>query len=189
MQQLVRARVRPHAGHHRPVVWWNGQVGKWQPLALGIVCGHEGRGCCQARHRRRSGPRAGPRCWATMPTRPTCIRSSYGAGRCGAADSPPRWTAMLQVQALSVEVGGRQIIANASFTVMPRDKVGLVGRNGAGKTTLFRVLGGRSGADGRQGVAQRWVRLPAAGSAHRRCARRPHSHHPRAVVAAASTRN
>jgi ATPase subunit of ABC transporter with duplicated ATPase domains len=49
---------------------------------------------------------------------------------------------MLQVQGLSVEVGGRQIIDGASFTVMPRDKVGLVGRNGAGKTTLFRVLGG-----------------------------------------------
>ncbi|HEX2786251.1 MAG TPA: ABC-F family ATP-binding cassette domain-containing protein [Ilumatobacteraceae bacterium] len=49
---------------------------------------------------------------------------------------------MLQVQALSVEIGGRQIIDRASFTVMPRDKVGLVGRNGAGKTTLFRVLGG-----------------------------------------------
>jgi ATPase subunit of ABC transporter with duplicated ATPase domains len=49
---------------------------------------------------------------------------------------------MLQVQGLSVEVGGRQIINDASFTVMSRDKVGLVGRNGAGKTTLFRVLGG-----------------------------------------------
>ncbi|MEP7047793.1 MAG: ABC-F family ATP-binding cassette domain-containing protein [Ilumatobacteraceae bacterium] len=49
---------------------------------------------------------------------------------------------MLQVQALAVEVGGRQIIDGASFTVMSRDKVGLVGRNGAGKTTLFRVLGG-----------------------------------------------
>ena len=31
---------------------------------------------------------------------------------------------------------------NASFTVMPRDKAGLVGRNGAGKTSLFKVLGG-----------------------------------------------
>ncbi len=50
--------------------------------------------------------------------------------------------AVLQVQALSVEVGGRQIIDGVSFTVMARDKVGLVGRNGAGKTTLFRVLGG-----------------------------------------------
>jgi ATPase subunit of ABC transporter with duplicated ATPase domains len=55
---------------------------------------------------------------------------------------------MLQVQGLSVEVGGRQIINGASFTVMPRDKVGLVGRNGAGKTTLFRVLGGALEATG-----------------------------------------
>ncbi len=49
---------------------------------------------------------------------------------------------MLQAQALSVEVGGRLVVDEASFTVMPRDKVGIVGRNGAGKTSLFRVLGG-----------------------------------------------
>ncbi len=49
---------------------------------------------------------------------------------------------MLQVHGLSVEVGGRQIVDHISFSVMPRDKVGLVGRNGAGKTTLFRTLGG-----------------------------------------------
>ncbi|HEY3485404.1 MAG TPA: ABC-F family ATP-binding cassette domain-containing protein [Ilumatobacteraceae bacterium] len=49
---------------------------------------------------------------------------------------------MLQAQGLSVEVGGRLVVESASFTVMPRDKVGLVGRNGAGKTSLFRVLGG-----------------------------------------------
>ena len=49
---------------------------------------------------------------------------------------------MLQAQALSVEVGGRLVVDDASFTVMPRDKVGIVGRNGAGKTTLFKVLGG-----------------------------------------------
>ena len=29
-----------------------------------------------------------------------------------------------------------------SFTVMPKDKVGIVGRNGAGKTSMFKVLGG-----------------------------------------------
>ena len=51
---------------------------------------------------------------------------------------------MLQVQGLSVEVGGRLIVADASFTVMARDKVGLVGRNGAGKTTLMRALAGES---------------------------------------------
>ena len=49
---------------------------------------------------------------------------------------------MLQANALSVEVGGRLVVDRASFTVMPRDKVGIVGRNGAGKTSLFRVLGG-----------------------------------------------
>jgi ATPase subunit of ABC transporter with duplicated ATPase domains len=49
---------------------------------------------------------------------------------------------VLQVQDVSVEVGGRLVVSHASFTVMPRDKVGLVGRNGAGKTSFFRVLGG-----------------------------------------------
>lgn len=49
---------------------------------------------------------------------------------------------MLQAQGLSVEVGGRLLVDDASFTVAPRDKVGIVGRNGAGKTSLFKVLGG-----------------------------------------------
>jgi ATPase subunit of ABC transporter with duplicated ATPase domains len=49
---------------------------------------------------------------------------------------------VLQAQELSVEVGGRLVVESASFTVMPRDKVGIVGPNGAGKTSLFRVLGG-----------------------------------------------
>ena len=43
-----------------------------------------------------------------------------------------------------MEVGGRLVVESADFTVMPRDKVGLVGRNGAGKTSLFQVLGGES---------------------------------------------
>jgi ATPase subunit of ABC transporter with duplicated ATPase domains len=49
---------------------------------------------------------------------------------------------VLQAQGLSIEAGGRLLLADANFTVMARDKVGIVGRNGAGKTTLFRVLGG-----------------------------------------------
>ncbi len=51
---------------------------------------------------------------------------------------------MLQVQSLHVEVGGRLVVEDATFTVMPKDKVGLVGRNGAGKTSLFKVLGGEA---------------------------------------------
>ncbi len=38
------------------------------------------------------------------------------------------------------------LVDGLSFTVMPKDKVGIVGRNGAGKTSLFRVLGGASDA-------------------------------------------
>ena len=49
---------------------------------------------------------------------------------------------MLQAQAISVEVGGRLLVDRASFTVVAKDKVGIVGRNGAGKTSLFKVLGG-----------------------------------------------
>jgi ATPase subunit of ABC transporter with duplicated ATPase domains len=51
---------------------------------------------------------------------------------------------MLQAQGLKVEVGGRIVVDDANFTVMPRDKVGIVGRNGAGKTSMFKVLGGET---------------------------------------------
>ena len=49
---------------------------------------------------------------------------------------------MLQARQLSVEVGGRLTLVEASFTVHAGDKVGLVGRNCAGKTSLLKVLGG-----------------------------------------------
>ncbi len=51
---------------------------------------------------------------------------------------------MLQVKDLVVEVGARTVVRGATFTLAPRDKVGLVGRNGAGTTSLLRVLGGAS---------------------------------------------
>jgi ATPase subunit of ABC transporter with duplicated ATPase domains len=51
---------------------------------------------------------------------------------------------VLQARDLSVEVGGRLTLVEASFTVRAGDKVGLVGRNGAGKTSLLRVLGGEN---------------------------------------------
>ncbi|MFM8793505.1 MAG: ABC-F family ATP-binding cassette domain-containing protein [Acidimicrobiales bacterium] len=55
---------------------------------------------------------------------------------------------MLQVKDLTVEVGGRNVVQGATFTVAARDKVGLVGRNGAGKTSMFKVLGGDNPAAG-----------------------------------------
>ena len=63
---------------------------------------------------------------------------------------------MLQARHVSVEVGGRLTLVEASFTVHAGDKVGLVGSNGAGKTSLLRVLAGEalaaSGAVVRRGA-------------------------------------
>ena len=50
------------------------------------------------------------------------------------------------MRGLAVEVAGRLLVEDVSFTVRARDKIGLVGRNGAGKTSLLRVLGGASPA-------------------------------------------
>jgi len=51
---------------------------------------------------------------------------------------------VLQARELSVEVGGRLTLVEATFTVRTGDKVGLVGRNGAGKTSLLKVLSGEA---------------------------------------------
>jgi ATPase subunit of ABC transporter with duplicated ATPase domains len=49
---------------------------------------------------------------------------------------------VLQVRNLAVDVAARRVLQDASFSVAPGDKVGLVGRNGAGKTSLLKVLAG-----------------------------------------------
>src|SRR5579859_760176 len=51
---------------------------------------------------------------------------------------------VIEARQLSVEVGGRLTLVEASFLVRAGDKVGLVGRNGAGKTSLLKVLGGEA---------------------------------------------
>lgn len=51
---------------------------------------------------------------------------------------------MLAVRGLCVEVGGRNVVEGATFTVEGGDKAGLVGRNGAGKTSLLRALSGQA---------------------------------------------
>ena len=65
---------------------------------------------------------------------------------------------MLQASGLGVEVGGRLVVDEASFTVRAGDKVGLVGRNGAGKTSLLKVVAGEA-----QAAAGRALRRGALG--------------------------
>jgi len=61
---------------------------------------------------------------------------------------------LLEARLLDVEVGGRLVVARASFSVRAGDKVGLVGRNGAGKTSLLEVLGGGAAPAGGRIVRQ-----------------------------------
>ena len=49
---------------------------------------------------------------------------------------------MLNLTGITVRLGGRTIIDEATAKLPPRGRVGLIGRNGAGKSTLVRVIAG-----------------------------------------------
>lgn len=49
---------------------------------------------------------------------------------------------MLNLNDITVRLGGRTIIDGASSRLPPRGRIGLIGRNGAGKSTLVRVIAG-----------------------------------------------
>lgn len=49
---------------------------------------------------------------------------------------------MITLNNISKEFGGEFLFENVSFTINPRDRIGLAGRNGSGKTTLIRIICG-----------------------------------------------
>ncbi|MGA2519220.1 MAG: ABC-F family ATP-binding cassette domain-containing protein [Acidimicrobiales bacterium] len=49
---------------------------------------------------------------------------------------------MITGRAVTIEIGGRTLVRDASFLVGPGDKVGLVGRNGTGKSSLVSLICG-----------------------------------------------
>jgi len=55
---------------------------------------------------------------------------------------------MLNLNGITVRLGGRTILDRATASLPPKSRVGLIGRNGAGKTTLMKVIAGLSEADG-----------------------------------------
>jgi len=55
--------------------------------------------------------------------------------------------AMLNINGITVRLGGRTILDRASATLPARSRVGLIGRNGAGKSTLMKVMIGQLDPD------------------------------------------
>lgn len=54
---------------------------------------------------------------------------------------------MLSATGIYQQYGDRVLFNHISFVIMPRDKVGLVGRNGAGKSTMLKIIAGDIGSD------------------------------------------
>jgi len=64
---------------------------------------------------------------------------------------------MITVRNVTLRRGAKVVLENASFTLNPGEKAGLVGRNGAGKSSLFALLTNRLHADaGDVDLPPRW---------------------------------
>jgi ATP-binding cassette, subfamily F, member 3 len=54
---------------------------------------------------------------------------------------------LLSANELSLAFGPKVVLDRASFTIGPRDRIGLVGANGTGKSSLMRILAGTAHPD------------------------------------------
>ncbi len=66
---------------------------------------------------------------------------------------------MIVLEGIELRRGARILLTDASVTLHPGEKIGLVGRNGAGKSSLFALLAGRLHEDqGQFSVPSAWQR-------------------------------
>ena len=54
---------------------------------------------------------------------------------------------MIGAQNISLIFGQQVILNSQTFTILPHQKLGLVGRNGAGKSTLLKIIAGMQNLD------------------------------------------
>jgi ATP-binding cassette subfamily F protein 3 len=73
---------------------------------------------------------------------------------------------MLQIDNLTFNAWGRRFFDQASVTIPPGTKVGLVGRNGIGKSTLFKLIKGEFHSDGGEIGLPKNARIGAVDQEH-----------------------
>ncbi|MBN8528634.1 MAG: ABC-F family ATP-binding cassette domain-containing protein [Caulobacterales bacterium] len=73
---------------------------------------------------------------------------------------------MLQITNLTLNAWGRQFLDDASVSLPPGAKVGLVGRNGIGKSTLFKVILGELVAGGDEVSLPKTARIGSVDQEH-----------------------
>ncbi len=70
---------------------------------------------------------------------------------------------MITLRNITLRRGVKVVLDDASATLQPGEKIGLVGRNGAGKSSLFALLTNRLGNDkGEVEVPKHWRRSEVA---------------------------
>jgi ATP-binding cassette subfamily F protein uup len=69
-------------------------------------------------------------------------RNLTGNVRLSATAADRSGQVVFEADGISKSFGGRPVVESASFRIMRRDRVGLIGPNGSGKTTLLRMLMG-----------------------------------------------
>jgi ATP-binding cassette subfamily F protein 3 len=73
---------------------------------------------------------------------------------------------MLQITNLTFNAWGRQFLDDASVSLPPGAKVGLVGRNGIGKSTLFKIILGELAANGDEVSLPKTARISSVDQEH-----------------------
>ncbi len=71
-------------------------------------------------------------------------RSRTGTVGVDFAASDRRTKRLIDIRKITYSIPGRTLFRDLSFTVVPQQRIGLVGPNGSGKTTLLRLLLGES---------------------------------------------
>jgi len=73
---------------------------------------------------------------------------------------------MLQITDLTFNAWGRKFLVDASVSLPPGAKVGLVGRNGIGKSTLFKLILGELNANGDEISLPKTARIGSVDQEH-----------------------